>query len=384
MTVTSPFGLHIGHYKSVVDKDEIMEIHMNLMMIPFKYSYAPRRWLSTVQVMLEKIPGTPWSHRLRIIELFDSQLNAAMQIFFGRRMVHNALDKGLIHPSAFGSVPKRNAQDALLEKTLTFHMLILRRSDGAIFDCDAKGCYDRIAPKLSTIHSRRLGMPKSWAQFFALYWKDCVHYVRTRYGISKESYKSDEDNPLFGIGQGNGAGPATWLSHSIVMFQVLSDLNDGIVMSSPDGKIQFNSPGTGYVDDVTLGATANDEDADGEREENLIMNINTIAKYWEKMLFTNGGRLELKKCFWILVSWKWHQGIPTMTTMEDHPAILSLTQSESREVVTIERKEVNEAPKVLGCLIQANGSWKAEQDRWTSTALQFAMKVKKGQFDRIC
>ena len=73
-----------------------------------------------------------------------------------------------------------------------------------------------------------------------------------------------------------------------------------------------------------------------------------------------------------------------MTIMEDHPAILSLTQSESREVVTIERKAVNEAPKVLGCLIQANGSWKAEQDRWTSTALQFAMKVKKGQFDRIC
>ena len=39
---------------------------------------------------------------------------------------------------------------------------------------------------------------------------------------------------------------------------------------------------------------------------------------------------------------------------------------------------------MLGCLIQANRSWKAEQYRWTSTALQFAMKEKKGQFDRIC
>ena len=81
-------------------------------------------------------------------------------------MIFNALKHNEIHESAFGSVPKRNAQDALLEKTLTFHMLILTRSDGAVFDCDAKGCYDRIIPKLVTIHSQRLGMPGSWAQFF--------------------------------------------------------------------------------------------------------------------------------------------------------------------------------------------------------------------------
>ena len=66
-------------------------------------------------------------------------------------------------------------------------------------------------------------------------------------------------------------------------------------MRSPDEKIKLNSPETGYVDDVTLGATSNDEDVDVEREEYLIMNINTIATYWEKMLFTNGGRLELRK-----------------------------------------------------------------------------------------
>ena len=118
LTVTSPFGLHIGHFKSVLDEDDILEVHMQLMLIPFEYTYAPKRWLSTVQVMLEKNPGNPWSHRLRIIELFDSQLNAAMQIFFGRRMMYNALDKEEMHPSTFGSVPKRNAQDAILKKNL--------------------------------------------------------------------------------------------------------------------------------------------------------------------------------------------------------------------------------------------------------------------------
>ena len=114
--MTSPYGLHIGHYKAAMKNDDILSVHMSLMVIPFEFSFAPIRWRKTVQLMLEKNCGTPWTHRLRIIELFDSQLNAAMQIFFGRRMVKNALTKGILHESAFGSVPGKNAQEALLEK----------------------------------------------------------------------------------------------------------------------------------------------------------------------------------------------------------------------------------------------------------------------------
>jgi len=72
-----------------------------------------------------------------------------------------------------------------------------------------------------------------------------------------------------------------------------------------------------------------------------------------------------------------------MRQMTDNDATMKLVQSESNEEVTIQRKEVNDAPKVLGCQIQANGSWKAEMDRWNSNALQFSMRVKKGRFDTL-
>ena len=206
--MTSPHGLHIGHYKAILEEDDILECHMALMMIPFRFAYAPTRWKSTVQIMLEKNPRASWSHRLRIIELFDIQLNAAMKIFFVKSMVTNALDRDQIHPSAFGSVPGRSARDTLLEKQLGFDMMRLNKSEGAIFDCDAKGCFDRIISKLATIHNTRLGMPAKWSQFFPLFWQECSHFVRTRFGISKNSYKADQLNPLNGIGQGNGAGPA--------------------------------------------------------------------------------------------------------------------------------------------------------------------------------
>ena len=187
-TATSPYGLHIGHYKAALEDLEILNLHMQLMIIPFKFGFAPKRWCKTVQIMLEKIPGSPWSHRLRIIELFDAKLNVSMQIFLGRRMVHNALEKGLVHPSAFGSVPGKNAQDALLEKELTIDMLRITRTPGALFDCDAKGCYDRILPGFSTLHTRLLGMPTNWAKFFSIFWRKCTHHIRTKFGISEKSF----------------------------------------------------------------------------------------------------------------------------------------------------------------------------------------------------
>ena len=151
----------------------------------------------------------------------------------------------------------------------------------------------------------------------------------------------------------------------------------------PHGEVKFQSPGTGFVDDVTLGVTANLEYEGIEREEDLIHNINMIATCWEKMLHTNGGRLELKKCFWILIAWRWNQGKPVMTTLDENQAEVKLIQSESNKEVVIQRKNVDEAPKVLGCLIQANGSWEAEERRWQAAAMNFAMRVKKGKFDRI-
>ena len=87
--VTSPFGLHIGHYKSVLENEDILEIHRNMLVLPFRHAMIPERWARTVHILLEKYQGSPWSNRLRIIELFDSQVNAGLQIIFGKSMIKN-------------------------------------------------------------------------------------------------------------------------------------------------------------------------------------------------------------------------------------------------------------------------------------------------------
>ena len=273
-TATSPFGLHIGHYKSVVgiEKQDILEVHYRLLMIPFKYAMVPSRWAKSVQVLLEKDSGRPWTNRLRIIELFDSQVNAGLQMIFGKKMIINAVQHGEIHPSAYGSVPKRTAQDAAMEKTLSLDMMRFTKRNGAMFDCDAKGCYDRIVAALQTVSSRRLGVTRKTAIFFARFWRMCEHHVKTRHGISKDLYVSTSDELLFRIGQGNGAGLAFWLSTLIVMFAVLDQICTGMTFTSPDGNNSHQSTGLGYVDDVTLGTTI---------EQNPNINNDNIKEYSE-------------------------------------------------------------------------------------------------------
>ena len=153
-TATSPFGLHVGHFKVGLDEEDIAEVHREMMIIPFQIGYAPKRWRKTVQLMLEKDKGRSWIHRLRIIELFDAQLNAALQIIVGKRMVYNALQKGCIGNNAYGSVPGRTPHGAILHKLLTVDQLRQEKRAGALFECDATGCYDRILPKFLPLHTR--------------------------------------------------------------------------------------------------------------------------------------------------------------------------------------------------------------------------------------
>ena len=392
-TATSPFGLHIGHFKSVLHPDHhhILDIHRHMMVIPFQYGYVPKRWAQTVQIMLEKDKGTPWTHRLRIIELFDSQLNAGMQIFFGKQMVYKALEMGQIHQSAYGSVPQRTAQDAIVEKIISLDLMRVLKLSGAIFDCDAKGCYDRIIPALQSIFSRRLGIPIRTAMFFATLWNGCKHFVRTRFGVSADFYAGTFEAALFGIGQGNGAGPAFWLSHLIVMFCVLDTLTHGMQFHSPSRKTKHKSPGMGFVDDVTLGCTNKFQNKTNDKEylnqdegTTVLQQITENAQHWEKMLYADGGRLELKKCYWICITWKWINGIATLRSNQNSNLTMNLWQSEAKETVVIDRKSTNDAPKVLGCHVAVDGTWKKEVGIWKLEATRFGTKVKNAGFNRTC
>jgi hypothetical protein len=45
-----------------------------------QYRFAPKRWCTSVTVMIEKDPGNPRIERLRVIHLFEADYNLSLKL----------------------------------------------------------------------------------------------------------------------------------------------------------------------------------------------------------------------------------------------------------------------------------------------------------------
>eukprot|EP00957_Ditylum_brightwellii_P014756 1112647-Ditylum_brightwellii.AAC.1 len=96
VTSYSPSGHCYGHYKVLVDHEDVLVMHCIMITLPFQHGFTPQQWLKPVDVMLEKDPGSPRLHRLRIIVMLEANMNMIMKIIWARRLLphtetHNTL-----------------------------------------------------------------------------------------------------------------------------------------------------------------------------------------------------------------------------------------------------------------------------------------------------
>jgi hypothetical protein len=74
-TSTSPSGRHLGHYKAIIQDATLLSCLTKFMAIITKRGLVLSRWCNTVNIMIEKEAGNPLISRLRIIHLFEADLN---------------------------------------------------------------------------------------------------------------------------------------------------------------------------------------------------------------------------------------------------------------------------------------------------------------------
>jgi hypothetical protein len=124
-TSTSPSGRHLGLYGALVTAycnpsgefsnpspgddstpqemaEKVLIMIHGLAAAVAKYGFFLHRWIKVVNVMIYKKPGCVELDKLRVIHLFEADLNLMIGILLGRRAMHHQVDNRLLNLAQLG------------------------------------------------------------------------------------------------------------------------------------------------------------------------------------------------------------------------------------------------------------------------------------------
>jgi hypothetical protein len=110
--------------------------------------------------------------------------------------------------------------------------------------------------------------------------------------------------------------------------------------------------------------------------ETIISKMEQAAQWWEQLLSTTGGKLELSKYFFYLMYWTFdNEGIAHTIQPTDLNQDISLIDSKTKETVTINVLATSESHKTLGVVACPGGKYEEENIRIEKKISGFAQRV---------
>ncbi len=371
-TSCGPSGLHMSHWKAACERRQIARVHAFFIWSAMQFGFSYQRWEESWHCMIQK-KADPIYPKLRIVQLFEGDFNAALKYLLGRVLMHHITKENVFDPEIFGSRQGKTASEALINLQVLYdHHRMWYKVLASLFN-DADACYDRIPPNLSDICMQRQGCPKTVANCHTLVQKNMKHRIRISAGVSlgfiafavtestqfNNSHVSSILGPTGGIGQGGGGGPIAWISVIMVMLLAYRSLCDGAPMEHGLQWISYVSWVISYVDDNTLVRNFPITHTPALVFEQLSENLNT----WNKLLQITGGDLCLDKCEVSVMSWKFTEwGIPKLQSQREFPGTVEIASCLDKYNTKFQllRKEPWEAERVLGVRLPMSGKMDVE------------------------
>jgi len=237
-TATSPSGRHYGHFKVLMEKEpKIFEDMYEIMNISYKHGIMLKRWKKTVTVLIPKDKGIPQIHRLRPLHIVEPEVNAIAKALWAKKLMKVAESNGNMTDDQFGGRKNRQAQSAVLNKLLYYDINRQSVAEAQYDDIDMRSNYDRELVRLVSAEARvKLGLHKDDAAFMVNFVENQQFHVKTKYGISDHHYSYDDNENLYGLGQGIAWSGPGWLMSSSTIAACKKKSCSGMEYVSPIDK----------------------------------------------------------------------------------------------------------------------------------------------------
>jgi hypothetical protein len=360
LTSCGPRGIIMPHWKIISENSHLSSIQAWLMEAPFRHGFTYREWEISVHCMLMK-DDLPFYHRLRIIQLFEGDMNGAFQLLFGRRQMQYMEEHGLNSDATYGGRKGKGCHQALNRiQYTTLYSRTMRQPLGLV-DVDASGCFDRMVGRLLSLINQCNGMTQEAASCQAEVLHNMKHFVKTTKGISEQYIQRTKHTLLEGNGQGNAASVPGWHGHNEIMCKVYKKIMHGSKIVSPDRKIDFEQWLSSFIDDNKMLLSFQHDDT----HEAIIDACQRSLQTWEILLNLTGGAVELKKCFITVLQYRsnynWHNPQPGVPQIIQHDDTSRCTiNREGEESTVIKQQDPTKGVRLLGVMSAANGTYKQE------------------------
>ena len=177
--------------------------------------------------------------------------------------------------------------------------------------------------------------------------EEVKYHLKTKMGITEESYQHCELYPIYGTGQGSGNSPTIWLVISSVLFKCYEDKAYGAIFESPDRKLRMKLFRTSFVDDTTSYVNKFCQDIPPKPKE-LIAMLTHDSQLWSDLLWKSGGALELPKCSYHYWNYEFNAtGRPVLQGFQVGPNVNVYTGDRSK-IETVPSCSAYTAYKTLG------------------------------------
>lgn len=308
-TASSSSGRHMGHYKILAERMEldcapIVDVITKIINISILTSRPLQRWKKSAQIMLEKGKGRFIEH-LRIIQLCEADLNFALNVIWGKRLINNAMKHKALDPSQY-ALPGMTCNSAVWNKVLFCDLLRQTMSTGIMTDYDATVAFDRVLHAITILTCRRLGLPQEACLFMYSLLQEMEFHLITGFGKSTLHFKNNDDPSMIGQGvlQGSSSAAPLYNITSDISLTAYRKIAKGASFIHPISGTTISDTCTQYVDDKTdllnaagAGLRSSPHLTTKDREELFSIATDNSNK-WASLLWISGGNLNSSKCFY--------------------------------------------------------------------------------------